>query len=378
MVQVVVQDAEGRRAGSGTGFLVSKNGLIATNYHVIENAHSAFIILADETRLAVSGVAARDEKADIAILSVPYKVVSEPIELSTIEAPIGSKVYAIGNPLGLSNSLSDGIVSGYRESEGIRVIQTTAPISPGSSGGPLLSADGRVIGVTTFVFKGGQNLNFAVTNFHLKQQILKSNDRIEDAHFPLRNSSFAHEPRSNESTSPKRDSNEIDVTLDNPSSLISTEPKSIVVKGIRLGMTRQEVAKVLSTSEELMGVEDENNLSRVYVYHRNSDGSRGDAVLYLIWEPAETKMNRITVFQAYRGSLSKTFKRLLSFEAVDDKSSFKRDFVGYANRQKVTLNIPEIGLKHVTYYYDDLGLEITHKHGSRGDEVIFAIVQKAR
>lgn len=180
VVKVVVQDRYGRTIGSGSGFLVGSSNLVATNYHVIEKAHKAHVVLAGETkvegaenflerfetgetRVPVLGVAAYDEEADLAIIKLDKRISAQPLELATGDLPpVGTKVYAIGNPLGLANTLSDGLVSGHRELDRITEIQTTAPISPGSSGGPLLLADGRVVGVTTFLVKGGQNLNFAV------------------------------------------------------------------------------------------------------------------------------------------------------------------------------------------------------------------------
>jgi tetratricopeptide (TPR) repeat protein len=163
VAQVVVQDRRGNTISSGSGFLVSRDGLFATNHHVIEKAHSAHLLLVDGTKLTVSTVTSLDKEADLAILKVAGKVVAHPLELAGPEVPpVGTKVFAIGNPLGLANTMSDGLVSGIRNVGQIAMIQTSAPISAGSSGGPLLGADGRVVGVTTFLFKEGQNLNFAV------------------------------------------------------------------------------------------------------------------------------------------------------------------------------------------------------------------------
>ena len=177
VVQVVIQDLQGGVIGTGSGFLVG-TGLIATNYHVIKNAHAAHIILADKTRLSVAGAAAMDEEADIAIIKVRWRTgqsSTQALELAGDELPlIGKKVYAIGNPLGLANTLSDGLVSGHREIDRLTLLQTTAPLNPGSSGGPLLGADGRVVGVTTSGFKGGQNLNFAVPVSHVTRLLVRS------------------------------------------------------------------------------------------------------------------------------------------------------------------------------------------------------------
>ncbi len=163
VVQVVVQDRQGKTVSSGSGFLVSRGGLFATNYHVIEKAHSRHVVLADNTKLTVVGVTSLDKEADLAIVKVAEHLVARPLELAGPDVPsVGTKVFAIGNPLGLANSMSDGLVSGIRKVGQIAMIQTSAPISVGSSGGPLLGPDGKVVGVTTFLFKEGQNLNFAV------------------------------------------------------------------------------------------------------------------------------------------------------------------------------------------------------------------------
>jgi len=213
VVNIITFDRKGQTEGSGTGFLLNKCGLIATNFHVIERAHSAQIILSDNLKISVLGVAAFDRESDLAIIQakVPLNVnlanpnpqtgienrktgpdlVSElydlkPLELNKNELPIGARVYAIGNPLGLANTLSEGLISGYREIDKSRVLQTTASISPGSSGGPLLGADGKVIGVTTFQFKGGQNLNFAVPASKLSHLYEQINSKNKLTSFPLK------------------------------------------------------------------------------------------------------------------------------------------------------------------------------------------------
>src|SRR5262249_9740368 len=117
VVQVVIQDRQDRTIGTGSGFLVSKSGLIATNHHVIEKAHAAHVVLEDMTKLPVLGVAALDEGADVAIIMIAGQMTAQPLELAGMELPpVGAKVYAIGTPLGyFANTLSDGLVSGHRE-----------------------------------------------------------------------------------------------------------------------------------------------------------------------------------------------------------------------------------------------------------------------
>jgi hypothetical protein len=167
----------------------------------------------------------------------------------------------------------------------------------------------------------------------------------------------------------------IELTQDNPRTIISTKSKDYTIQGLRLGITHNEAWGLLAKISSLIGFHDPLNPARIYVYDRRPDGRKGEAVLYLIWEPGEETMSQITVFQGFRGSLSQNFRRLLTFEAVDDQSPFKKEFIGYANRSKITLDLPEIGLKHVTYFYDDIGLEITYKRSSQGDEVVFALVR---
>jgi hypothetical protein len=144
--------------------VVSKKRFVATNYHVMEKAQTAIVVTADNKRLPVLGTVGHDKGADIAILKVAGEIDAEPLELVEEFAPVGTKVFAIGNPLGFKLTLSEGLVSGHRELEGVERIQTTAAISPGSSGGPLLRTDGKVVGVTTasWVESGSQSLNFAM------------------------------------------------------------------------------------------------------------------------------------------------------------------------------------------------------------------------
>jgi len=194
VVQVVVLDREGERFGSGSGFVIGTDGMIATNYHVIERANSVLIVFSDGTKLTVMGVAALDKEADLAILKVTQMVKPQPLELASNVMPqVGTKVYAIGNPLRLSNTLSDGLVSGHREIERTTVIQTTAPISPGSSGGPLFGSDGRVIGVTSSGLKGGQNINFAVPVSHLIGLLPRPEKDAQLTRFPLMRQSDAED-----------------------------------------------------------------------------------------------------------------------------------------------------------------------------------------
>lgn len=158
---IEVYDAVGNAMSSGSGVFLSADGVGMTNYHVIEGAASAQIRAADGKIYAVKGVYAASEEYDLARIQVDGAGFSS---LTTMEnVSTGALAYAIGSPLGLENTISQGIVSSAsRMVNGREYIQTTASISPGSSGGALLDAKGRLIGITSAYIDGGQNLNLAI------------------------------------------------------------------------------------------------------------------------------------------------------------------------------------------------------------------------
>lgn len=141
-----------------------RRAYVVTNYHVIESAVTAEVQLADGAVATIERVIAEDEGRDLALLAVdvPVTEAHRGVRLAPLDPPVFTPVYAIGSPRGLTGTASMGHVSGYRSWSGIDWLQTTAPISPGSSGGPLLLADGSVAGVTTMTLLESQNLNFAV------------------------------------------------------------------------------------------------------------------------------------------------------------------------------------------------------------------------
>lgn len=164
MEAVVLLDVEtetGERQGSG--FIVDPDGRIFTNYHVVRGARSIEVRLASGDvydRVEILGI---DERRDIAVLKVPgFELPTVPLGNST-SVRIGTPVIVIGSPLGLENTVSTGIVSGRRsEPEGFQLLQITAPTSQGSSGGPVISRSGEVVGIAVSQLREGQNLNFAV------------------------------------------------------------------------------------------------------------------------------------------------------------------------------------------------------------------------
>jgi hypothetical protein len=158
IVVVKSLDAKGKIKEQGSGVLIA-SGRVATNCHVVEGGTSYKVIQGTQT---IPGILyARDSDKDICLLDA-NGFRGQSVQIGTTKTlKVGAKVYAVGAPRGLELSLSDGIVSQLRGGPP-PTIQTTAAISPGSSGGGLFDDEGRLIGLTTLYMKGGQNLNFAM------------------------------------------------------------------------------------------------------------------------------------------------------------------------------------------------------------------------
>lgn len=161
---VVVETQRKNQKGLGSGFFINSQGDIVTNYHVIAGAEQATVRTQEGRRYPVKRVVAENKEADLVLISadIPAREIT-PLEVTGKMPEVGEKIYAIGHPMGLEKTVSEGIVSAIRKLPKIgEIIQITAPISPGSSGGPVFNASGRVIGVARATYRVGQNLNFAV------------------------------------------------------------------------------------------------------------------------------------------------------------------------------------------------------------------------
>jgi tetratricopeptide (TPR) repeat protein len=156
-----------------------KGAYVVTNCHVIRPAANAQIMLSNGEKAWVTHVILEEEKRDLALLlvSVPSNLSLNGIPIAPNDPRVMTPVYAIGSPEGLAGTASEGRVSAFQEFDGIRWLQTSAPISPGSSGGPLLLADGTLAGVTTLTHKEGQNLNFAIPASAVRTFLAKSDLR---------------------------------------------------------------------------------------------------------------------------------------------------------------------------------------------------------
>ncbi len=164
VVTIIGYNEEGKFSSSGSGFFINSQGHLITNYHVIRRMTHAKVKNHEGKIYPMVTVLAVDKKGDLAMCRVDAPGVSFPFLTVTPKIPeVGERVLAIGSPFLLELTVSDGMVSAIRpDTHAGPAIQMTAPISPGSSGGPVINLKGDVVGVSTFYREGGQNLNFAI------------------------------------------------------------------------------------------------------------------------------------------------------------------------------------------------------------------------
>ncbi len=173
-VLLVMEDGNGQPLSLGSGFFI-RDGEIATNHHVIEGAARGYAkLVGQKTKYDIQGITGFDPDRDLVLLKISA-VGAPALSLGSSDAvQVGESVYAVGNPQGLEGTFSQGIVSSIREVGTDKLLQITAPISPGSSGGPVLNGKAEVVGVSVATFRGGQNLNFAIPSSYLKTLLAKS------------------------------------------------------------------------------------------------------------------------------------------------------------------------------------------------------------
>jgi hypothetical protein len=174
VVLLVMEDSNGQPISIGSGFFV-REGVIASNLHVIERASRGYAkIIGQKAKFDIEGTVGTDPERDLVLLKISA-LRTQPLSLGNSDTvEIGEPIYAVGNPQGLEGTFSQGIVSSIRSVGSDKLLQITAPISPGSSGGPVLNAKGDVIGVAVATFSGGQNLNFAIPSNYLKALLAKA------------------------------------------------------------------------------------------------------------------------------------------------------------------------------------------------------------
>ncbi|WP_414563992.1 MULTISPECIES: HhoA/HhoB/HtrA family serine endopeptidase [unclassified Anabaena] len=213
--------------GLGSGFITTADGLIFTNAHVVENADNVTVVLKDGRRFQ-GEVVGTDSVTDVAVVKIPAT------ELPTVKLGNsdnlrpGEWAIAIGNPLGLDNTVTQGIISATQRSvaalgvpaERVDFIQTDAAINPGNSGGPLLNAQGEVIGMNTAIIQGAQGLGFAIpinTAQRIGQQLIEKG-RVDHPYIGLQMAQLSPELRE------KINQSDIDIEI--------TQDTGVIVLGV--------------------------------------------------------------------------------------------------------------------------------------------------
>jgi Sulfatase-modifying factor enzyme 1/Trypsin-like peptidase domain len=179
IVEILTFDQQNKPLMSGTGFFVSSDGLLLTNYHVIAGSSSIIAKTPTGAVYFLKNIVVTSESPDIAELQffakdVPYLNLGSSV--NTLE---GERILVIGNPEGLEGTVSEGIISAFRENRSL--IQITAPLSHGSSGSPVIDESGNVIGIATQGYTDGENLNFAIAAETVRNALNKATAKLEAA-----------------------------------------------------------------------------------------------------------------------------------------------------------------------------------------------------
>lgn len=157
--------------GLGTGFVVREDGWIVTNLHVVAGSDRVVVHLPTDQTFPVVEVMNASPPHDLVVLRIDAKALKPlPLGDSDTLRP-GDPIVAIGHPLGLEDSVSNGLLSAVRKVDGLVLLQVSAPIAPGSSGGPLFNEQGEVVGVATAILVGGQNLNLGLPATYVKDLV---------------------------------------------------------------------------------------------------------------------------------------------------------------------------------------------------------------
>jgi S1-C subfamily serine protease len=172
VVEIIAIDQQHETLKTGTGFFISADGDLLTNYHVIAGASSILAKTPSGSSYFLKGIVSVSPKTDVALLRFYATDVPHLSLGSTTDAVEGQRVLVIGNPEGLQGTVSEGIISAFRENRSL--IQITAPISHGSSGSPVLDESGQVLGIAKGGLQEGQNLNFAISSEAIRDAIAQS------------------------------------------------------------------------------------------------------------------------------------------------------------------------------------------------------------
>lgn len=298
-VLVVAEDNDMIPIGFGSGFLVEEN-LIVTNHHVINGANGGYVkFINEDTIYEIEGVLALNELTDLAVLQIQPSGKIDFIKSVTQPPQIGESVFALGNPLGLEGTFSDGIVSAIRNYPDTTLFQITAPISPGNSGGPVVNKNSELVGVATSYMAEGQNLNFAVPYSYVKE-ILNESTRDIFLDFP----NTVQETFANKESS-TTESVKIVHLSEYPDWLYGTPRVSFSVLNKSRNIISEVTVKTLITK---------NNIPVDYKIHR-----RGLTIEPRLAKRAKVELDENSIRYACKGENRITFINCLTIEIIDFK-----------------------------------------------------------
>jgi len=170
VVTIITYDLDKKPLSQGTGFFINKQGHIITNYHVLQGANAAEIKVFNGKTYGIKSVVSINKKMDLIklLVDIPEEFVQW-IEITADAPSVAERIVVVGSPMGLEQTVSEGIISAIRYLPNFgNYYQISAPISPGSSGSPVINMEGKVIGIATFQIVDGQNLNFALPSKYIK------------------------------------------------------------------------------------------------------------------------------------------------------------------------------------------------------------------
>jgi hypothetical protein len=168
VVTIIALDPNDQPISLGSGFFINTNGDIVTNHHVLQGSAKAVIKTAGGKIGTISEIINDDSELDLVIAKTTLTGTTPLLLADSETVSVGDEIVSIGSQAGLEGTVSTGIISGIRKSGDLKFLQITAPISPGSSGGPVFNSAGKVIGVATAYLDVGQNLNFAMPANYLR------------------------------------------------------------------------------------------------------------------------------------------------------------------------------------------------------------------
>ena len=169
---------DGEEFSLGSGFFIREDGVLVTNLHVVAGADSVSVEIDSGEIYDNVFTLSTDDRRDLILLQIPATKLFTLNIADDRGTEVGDSVYVIGNPLGFEGTFSGGMLSAKRVEDGVSYLQVTAPISQGSSGGPVLNSAGQVIGVTTLTYTEGQNLNMAIPARHAADLLALASDPV--------------------------------------------------------------------------------------------------------------------------------------------------------------------------------------------------------